>query len=227
MHHAAPGFYPVSSLSGLPNPDDAAFDPFTLSLPLHRGASSRTFARVWPVVERIQETFQPDFVVVQCGVDGLAGDPMATWNWSIGGPGSLGWCVDRIVHNWSGKKLLLGGGMCTPYFIMMPSPNVRPGGYNSPNAARAWAFLTSILVGGLTVGESISRLCFQAGNPLSLDVAIPDHRAFPLYQPSFTLDVPAGNMQDRNSGEYVQHVTHVFERVQTLLQERLSRESSF
>ncbi|KAN0086043.1 hypothetical protein V8E55_007177 [Tylopilus felleus] len=192
IHHAAPGFFPVSSLAALPDPEDASFDPFTLSLPLQRGASCRTFARVWPVVERVKDTFQPDFIVVQCGVDGLAGDPMKTWNWSIDGLGSLGWCVEKIVHSWSGKKLLLGGG-----------------GYNSPNAARAWTFLTSAV----------------SGQRLSLDAEIPDHRAFPLYQPSFTLDVPAGNMQDQNSDEYLQHVKDVFGRVQTVLQQRLSAET--
>lgn len=123
IHHQAPGFFPVSSLSVLPNPEDASFDPFTLSLPLQGGASCRTFVRVWPVVERIKDTFQPDFIVIQCGVDGLAGDPMATWNWSIGGLGSLGWCIDRIVQTWSGKKLLLGGGTYQ-LFIMNPLPNI-------------------------------------------------------------------------------------------------------
>lgn len=180
---------------------------------------------MWPVIERIKDTFQPDFIVVQCGVDGLAGDPMATWNWSIGGLGSLGWCIDRIVHGWSGKKLLLGGGTYQA-LMKMSLPSVRPGGYHSPNAARAWAFLTSVVVGDWAVRMSISQSCFQAGKPLSLDAEIPDHRAFPLYQPSFTLDVPAGNMQDQNSDEYLQHIEDVFGRVQTVLQERLSRESA-
>ncbi|KAF8839677.1 arginase deacetylase [Paxillus ammoniavirescens] len=191
IHHAAPGFFPVSPLSALPNPDDASFDPFTLSMPLREGASSQTFARIWPIVEGIKDIFLPDFIIVQCGVDGLAGDPTATWNWSLGGPGSLGWCIERVIHGWSGKKLLLGGG-----------------GYNSPNAARAWAFLTSI----------------AAGKPLPLETQIPDHRAFPLYQPSFTLDVPAGNMQEQNSKEYLQHVEDIYERIQTILQQRLSGE---
>lgn len=46
-----------------------------------------------------------------------------------------------------------------------------------------------------------------------------------MYQPSFTLDVPAGNMQDQNSDEYLQHVQDVFEGVQTILQQRLSGEN--
>jgi histone deacetylase 8 len=65
---------------------------------------------------------------------------------------------------------------------------------------------------------------FQAGKPLPLETQIPDHRAFPLYQPSFTLDVPAGNMQEQNSKEYLQHVEDIYERIQTILQQRLSGE---
>ena len=54
---------------------------------------------MWPVIEKVKETFQPDFIVAQYGVGALSGDPMATRDWSIGGPGSLGWCIDRIVHS--------------------------------------------------------------------------------------------------------------------------------
>ena len=98
----------------MPNVDDPAFDPFTLSIPLRQGASNATFARIWPIVEQIKDTFEPDFVLVQCGVDGLAGDPCATWNWALGGEeGSMGWCVDRIVRIWKGKKVFLGGGKYT------------------------------------------------------------------------------------------------------------------
>ena len=111
IHHAAPGFFPVSLLSGLPSLTSPAFDPFTLSLPLQRGASDATFARIWPIVEAVKDTFNPDYIVVQCGVDGLASDPCATFNWSLGSAeGSLGWCMGRILREWKGKKLLLGGG---------------------------------------------------------------------------------------------------------------------
>lgn len=88
------------------------FDPFSLSLPLRQGASNATFARIWPIIEGAYDIFRPDYVIVQCGVDGLAGDPCATWNWSLGGgEGSMGWCIARIINQWSGKKLLLGGGI--------------------------------------------------------------------------------------------------------------------
>ncbi|KAJ7698742.1 hypothetical protein B0H17DRAFT_927409 [Mycena rosella] len=176
IHHAAPGFFPSSPLAALPLPSN---DPFTLSLPLRPGASNSTFARAWQCVERVHAAFDPDYVVVQCGVDGLAGDPCAIFNWSLGpGEGSLGWCVARVVNEWRGKKILLGGG-----------------GYDSPNAARAWAYLTSVAL----------------GHPLSLDTEIPDHAHFPAYAPSFSLDVPAGNMQDQNSADYLDLVDAAFD----------------
>lgn len=128
IHHSAPGFFPLSALSALPKSSSPDFSPFSLSLPLKQGASNATFARIWPLVERVRAAYQPDYIVVQCGADGLAGDPCGIWNWSLGGEGGLGWCVGRVLQ-WPGKKVLLGGG-----------------GYNSPNAARAWTYLTSIAV---------------------------------------------------------------------------------
>ncbi|KAJ7098377.1 histone deacetylase complex protein [Mycena epipterygia] len=188
IHHAAPGFFPASPYAALPSPDS---DPFTLSLPLRPGASSRTFARAWQCVERVHTVFDPDYVVVQCGVDGLAGDPMAIFNWSLGPEeGSLGWCVGRVVNSWRGKKVLLGGG-----------------GYDSPNAARAWAYLTSVAL----------------DHPLSLETEIPDHTHFPAYAPSFSLDVPAGNMQDQNSDDYLRTVDESFDGVVAAIAERMAK----
>ncbi|KAJ8702039.1 hypothetical protein PTI98_000787 [Pleurotus ostreatus] len=149
---------------------------------------------VWKLVEKVRDTYNPDFVVVQCGLDALAGDPCATFNWSLGTrDGSLGWCINRIHKEWSGKKLYLGGG-----------------GYHSANAARAWAYLTSIIL----------------DNPLPLDTNIPDHSGFPLYAPSFTLDVPAGNMLDENTEAYLQLVEERYEIIISSLHERLEVRSA-
>jgi histone deacetylase 8 len=109
IHHAASGFFPPSEHSGLPDTSSAVFDPFTLSLPLYAGASCTTFSRVWRMVERILVAFAPDYIVLQCGVDGLAGDPVGAWNWTLGGEGGLAWCVQRVLDS-SAKVLLLGGG---------------------------------------------------------------------------------------------------------------------
>ncbi|KAI8969436.1 histone deacetylase complex protein [Trametes punicea] len=192
IHHTAPGFFPVSELSALTDPTGPDFDPFTLSLPLERGASNATFARVWPIIERVKDAFEPDYVVVQCGVDGLTGDPYATWNWSLGGDGGVGWYIERICR-WQCKVLLLGGG-----------------GYNSPNVARAWTYITSI---------ALER-------PLPLEADIPDHGAFPLYAPSFTLDVPPGHVQDQNTEEYLERVEGVFAQVVEAILQRRGRQST-
>lgn len=94
----------------------------------------------------MKDIFEPDYIVIQCGVDGLAGDPCAIFNLSLGAAdGSLGWCIGRVINEWSGKKLLLGGGKTNISFYYL-SPIKFSGGYNSPNAARAWTYLTSIAV---------------------------------------------------------------------------------
>ena len=142
IHHAARGFFPLAPctpenlLASEPDEqlDGASLlaterDPYTLTVPLQAGASARTYAAIWTGVEAVARSFAPHAVVLQCGVDGLAGDPCAVGNWSLGGDGGLGWCVRKVVEEWGCKVLLLGGG-----------------GYNSPNAARAWSYLTSVAV---------------------------------------------------------------------------------
>lgn len=48
-----------------------------LNVPLAPGAGDAEFFVAWNVVERFLERFAPEFVIVQCGADGLAGDPLA------------------------------------------------------------------------------------------------------------------------------------------------------
>jgi histone deacetylase 8 len=103
--------------------------PFDICIPLARGASDQTFRFIWMWMEKLKDEILPDFIVAQCGLDGLAGDPCKVWNWSLDdGEGSLAWCIRRIV-DWGIKTLFLGGG-----------------GYSLPNSARAWAYLSSIIV---------------------------------------------------------------------------------
>ncbi|KAG6816139.1 hypothetical protein H0H87_008374 [Tephrocybe sp. NHM501043] len=184
IHHTSPGFFPPSTLSGLPDPSSSTFDPFTLSLPLEAGAGPGTYARIWPLVVNVKNAFDPDYIVLQCGVDALSGDPCGVGNWNLDGLGQ----VVTSVLNFDVPVMLLGGG-----------------GYNTPNAARAWASVTAIAL----------------GDPLPLDTAIPDHSAFPQYAPSFTLDVPTGTMQDKNSDAYLQDVEACFDDVVRVLRERM------
>ncbi|RUP43987.1 hypothetical protein BC936DRAFT_150108 [Jimgerdemannia flammicorona] len=96
---------------------------YTLNVPLKSGLRGATLERVFDeVVLRASERFGPNAVVVQCGADGLTGDPVGEWNVSAQ---SIANCVKRIVGQ--GKPVLLLGG----------------GGYNSPNVARCYVHILS------------------------------------------------------------------------------------
>ena len=128
IHHAAPDFFPPSSkYSSIPSKDTG--HPFTLSIPLRSYPSSKTYASVWRSVESVKDAFDPDYVVLQRGVDGLPGDRVGQYgNWSIDRPGGVRWYVEQ-VKNWDVPLCVLGGG-----------------GYDHANAARAWAVATAALV---------------------------------------------------------------------------------
>ena len=76
-----------------------------------------------------------------------------------------------------------------------------------------------MLVGG-AFAEGPADLV-QLRRPLPLDSDIPDHNAFPLYAPSFTLDVPAGNAQDQNTEEYLQTVEDRLNRAAEIIRQRM------
>lgn len=42
-----------------------------------------------------------------------------------------------------------------------------------------------------------------------------------MYAPSFTLDVPAGNVRDENSDEYLTEIDSIFERITAILRTQL------
>ncbi|CAB3987103.1 histone deacetylase 8-like [Paramuricea clavata] len=78
------------------------------------------------VVKEVNSYFQPDAIVCQCGVDGLAGDPMNSFNLTQYGLGASVHYISSLE-----KPLLLLGG----------------GGYNFPNAARCWTYITAMVLG--------------------------------------------------------------------------------
>lgn len=71
------------------------------------------------VMSEVRMSFKPSAVVCQCGVDTLAGDPMASFNLTQNG---IGECV-RYLMNWNLPLLLLGGGglkMCPTDGLSIP-----------------------------------------------------------------------------------------------------------
>ncbi|POY75128.1 hypothetical protein BMF94_1758 [Rhodotorula taiwanensis] len=184
MHLFAPLFFPASGALESTGPvgrgrAKPAAAGHALNVALEPGLGEETFMRVWEsCIVKVASAYDADAIVLQLGVDGLAGDPCKEWNLSLS---ALGFALERVL-SWNKRTLLLGGG-----------------GYDSPNAARAWTYLTSIAV----------------GRPLALDAAIPADLPTAQYEqfaPSFSLDVPAGHVQDRNTDGSLARVEEAFER---------------
>lgn len=126
IHYSSAAFFPAPT----PLPTENTPHPFTLSLPLNAYPSPATYERTYyDCVLPIKTAFDPDYIVLQLGADGLPEDPIGRWGaWAIRGVGGMTWYVDR-VRSWGIPVCVLGGG-----------------GYNHANVARAWTEATAGLV---------------------------------------------------------------------------------
>lgn len=102
-----------------------------LNLPLPPGADDGVFAQVWPQVMSHLERFAPEFLILQCGADSIAGDPLTHLRFSAGAharaASELSGLAARLGH---GRMLALGGG-----------------GYDRGNLAAAWNAVVASLLG--------------------------------------------------------------------------------
>ncbi|XP_050307960.1 histone deacetylase 8-like [Anthonomus grandis grandis] len=170
-HKYCPGFFPNTG-----NIDDIGAGKgkyFSLNIPLKEGVSDKTyieiFSKTFPL---IYETFKPKALVVQCGADGLNEDPIGESNLTLNG---IGTCIKTIL-GCDIPTLFLGGG-----------------GYNLPNTARLWTYLTSLIVNQ------------------ELENDIPDSsKYFCEYGPSFELHIAEGRKKDHNT---TQHINSMVEKI--------------
>ncbi len=101
-----------------------------LNLPLPAGAGDREFLAAWSSVPDWLKSADPDFIVLQCGADSLAGDPITHLRCTPQAHAEV--CRDLLVlaeETASGRLLALGGG-----------------GYNRDNIAAGWTAVTRALV---------------------------------------------------------------------------------
>ena len=93
-----------------------------LNIPLAPGADDSVFEREWPRVVAHLERFAPQFIILQCGADSIAGDPITHLRFSAAAHAQaardLAALAERLGH---GRLLALGGG-----------------GYHRGNLAAAW-----------------------------------------------------------------------------------------
>jgi acetoin utilization protein AcuC len=101
-----------------------------LNVPLPAGAGDAQFDAVWPAMLAHVERFAPQFMILQCGADSVAGDPITHLNLSSAcharAARELCLLADRLGH---GHVLALGGG-----------------GYDRGNIARTWCGVVEALL---------------------------------------------------------------------------------
>jgi acetoin utilization protein AcuC len=102
----------------------------TLNLPLTPGAGDAEFLAAWPVIESHLERYAPDFVILQCGADSLAGDPITHLQFTEAAHAHAAARLCAIADRHAAGRILAFGG----------------GGYNRRNIARAWTRVVQAFV---------------------------------------------------------------------------------
>lgn len=103
-----------------------------LNVPLPAGAGDREFLQAWPRMLEHVAGYEPEFVILQCGADSVAGDPLANLRLTPAAHAraaqDLCQLADRLGH---GRVLALGGG-----------------GYDRGNLAQCWTGVVEALLAG-------------------------------------------------------------------------------
>ncbi|XP_070568100.1 histone deacetylase 8-like [Ptychodera flava] len=164
LHKYAPGFFPSTG-----NSNDIGIGKgryYSVNVPLYDGIQDEQYCDIfYRIVDEAKEFYKPEVIVFQCGVDTLSGDPMCSFNLT---PHGIGKCL-KTVLDWKLPTLIVGGG-----------------GYNIPNTARCWAYLTSIIVGQEIPSE------------------IPEHEYFTEYGSDYQLEIEPSHRKNHNDGEYIE-----------------------
>jgi acetoin utilization protein AcuC len=120
LHESGQSLYPGTG--GAEERGRGAAEGTKLNVPLAAGAGAADFEAVWPAMLAHVERHAPDFIILQCGADSVAGDPLAHLELAPACHGraarDLVALARRLGH---GRVLALGGG-----------------GYDRGNLARAW-----------------------------------------------------------------------------------------
>jgi acetoin utilization protein AcuC len=102
-----------------------------LNIPMPPDADDHGFFRVWEAAEQFLDRAQPEFVLLQCGADSLAGDPITHLKYSEAAHRHAAVRLKTLAERHCGGRLLALGG----------------GGYNRDNLARAWTAVVEALLG--------------------------------------------------------------------------------
>ena len=93
-----------------------------LNIPMPPGADDEAFRAAWEEVDRYLEDAAPELILLQCGADSLAGDPITHLRYSPEAHALAARRLRDLADRHAGGRVLAMGG----------------GGYNRANLARAW-----------------------------------------------------------------------------------------
>lgn len=93
-----------------------------LNIPLPADAGDAEFTAAWARVEAYLDHAQPEFIILQCGADSLAGDPITHLKFTEQAHADAAAALCRLADKHCDGRLIGTGG----------------GGYNRHNLARAW-----------------------------------------------------------------------------------------
>lgn len=102
------------------------------NIPLPPNADDALFLRLWPDVERFVERCGPEIILLQCGADGLAGDPLSHLQLTERVHREVTRSLCALADRHCGGRLLALGG----------------GGYNREHTARAWIQVLAAMSNG-------------------------------------------------------------------------------
>lgn len=94
-----------------------------LNLPLAPRSGDREFFEAWKQVEAHLENFAPEFIVFQCGADGLEGDPLAHLRYTPAVHAHAAKRLRALADRHARGRIMAFGG----------------GGYNRANLGKAWS----------------------------------------------------------------------------------------
>ena len=128
IHEDGRFLYPGSGFPGEVGKGEAAGSK--LNLPLQPGANDSEFMAVWPQAQAHVRAFRPEFVILQCGADSIADDPITHLRLTPAAHAHAAEDLSRIADTFAhGRLLALGGG-----------------GYNLRNLARTWCAVLNELL---------------------------------------------------------------------------------
>ena len=134
FHEYGPNFFP-----GTGAPDELGLGDgrgFSVNAPLPEGVDDEAFAHVFgELTPAVIDKFAPDVIVMELGMDCLAGDPLTHFQLTNNAYADA---IEKVLSY--GLPLLAVGG----------------GGYNAENSVRGWALAWSVMIGDADPADDLS-----------------------------------------------------------------------